>query len=403
MDFARRVLRLSLLSTLLGGGALARQAPPASPPTAAPKSSPVVASPKQASHPDLPLIDEFVLRSECVSEFWKRDRSIQSGVVRPLDWKEGEKLPVAYDVHGFGGSHLVAWQRGPLIQKAMQAGTIPRMLYVFLNAQYEWGHHEFADSRCNGPWGKALTTEFIPALEKKFGAVAEPAARLLTGHSSGGWSVLWLQVTYPDFFGGCWATSPDSVDFRDFTGIDIYSFENAYTDPDGKPIMLVRQRGQFVSSIQQYVGMERAQEPVGGQFFSFNAVFSEKGPDGKPKQLFDWESGAIDADVADSWRPYDISLNLRENWKTLGPKVAGKVHVWCGTIDTYRLEGALTLMKEELDKLHADVDILLVPGRDHGSIFAPHPEYWPKGMLDRIYHEMAESFAKHSKEAAPAR
>src|SRR5688572_27419559 len=350
------------------------------------------------ARPPTPFIDEFVLESECVSAFWKKERSIRAGVVRPLDWKEGEKLPVAYNVHGFGGSHRSAWRAGPQLQKDMQLGTTPRMLYVFLDAQYEWGHHEFADSRCNGPWGKALTTEFIPALEKQFGAIGEPSARFVTGHSSGGWSSLWLQVTYPEFFGGCWATAPDSIDFRDFTGIDIYSYENAYVDPEGRPIMLMRRRGEFVVSIQQYTQGEHERNQIGGQFFSFNAVFSEPGADGMPKPLFDWKTGAIDAKVADSWRPYDISLILRENWKTLGPKLEGRVHVWIGLLDTFRLEGAVILLKEELEKLGVEdeIDILLVEGRDHGSIAAPHEEHWPKGMMERIHREMFASYEAHA-------
>jgi S-formylglutathione hydrolase FrmB len=371
---------------------------------AAPLETPPLLSPQQKPqtqrHPDLPLVDEFVMKSECVSAFAKKERVIEAGVVRPLDWKEGDKLPVAYNVHGFGGNHLVAWEPygGPMLQAQMKSGEAPRMIYVFLNAQFEWGHHEFADSRCNGPWGQALTTEFIPALEKKFGAIGQPWARFLTGHSSGGWSTLWLQVNYPDFFGGCWSTAPDSVDFRDFTGIDVYHYDNAFVDPQGEPIMLVRSHGKFVASIKDYVTEERQSEPVGGQFFSFNAVFSEMGKDGMPKQIFDWKTGAIDHDVADSWEKYDIALILRENWKKLEPKLAGKVHVYVGTIDTYRLEGALKLLKEDLAKLKADseVQILFVEGRDHGTLYAPHPQLWPKGMMERIHREMFETYTKNA-------
>jgi enterochelin esterase-like enzyme len=109
-----------------------------------------------------------------------------AGVVRPLDWKEGEKLPVVYNVHGFGGSHRSAWGMGPSLQKAEQTGDMPRMLYVFLNAQCPLGHHVFADSANNGPWGTALVAEFLPALEKEFRAGGAPSTRFLTGHSSGG-------------------------------------------------------------------------------------------------------------------------------------------------------------------------------------------------------------------------
>ena len=394
-------LALGLIAALAPISTLAQNAPATDAVQTAPQGAP------QQARPDVPGITEFKLRSACVSAFWKKDRFIEAGVVEPLDRKKGEELPVVYNVHGFGGSHEVAWFEGPNLQKAMQSGASPRMLYVFLNAQFEWGHHEFADSACNGPWGQALTREFIPALEKKFNAVGDPTGRFLTGHSSGGWSTLWLQVTYPDYFGGCWSTAPDSVDFRDFTGIDIYSYENAYTDPEGRTIMLERRKGEFVKSIQQYVNDERRSEPVGGQFFSFNAVFGEKGADGLPKQLFDWKTGAIDSAVADSWRPYDIALTIRNNWKTLGPKISGKVHIYVGTQDTYRLEGALELLRDDLKAFGVTQDkiqILFVEGRDHGTLFQPEATLWPKGMMERIHREMFGAYQKtHPAPAPPAK
>ncbi len=73
-----------------------------------------------------------------------------------------------------------------------------------------FGHSVFADSANNGPVGEALIMELIPAIEERFRIIAEPSAQFVGGHSSGGWSSLWLQVTYPDYFGGCWSTGPGS-------------------------------------------------------------------------------------------------------------------------------------------------------------------------------------------------
>ena len=103
----------------------------------------------------------------------------------------------------------------------MADGTLPEMINVYLDGSCPMGHHEFADSANDGPWGQALTKEFIPYLESKFRMDAVPSGRLLTGHSSGGWSTLWLQVNYPEVFGGTWSTSPDPVDFRSFSGADL--------------------------------------------------------------------------------------------------------------------------------------------------------------------------------------
>lgn len=58
-------------------------------------------------------------------------------------------------------------------------------ILVFLDGMFNGGHQEFADSANNGPWGNALTTEFIPNTETYFRAVNSPSARFVAGHSSG--------------------------------------------------------------------------------------------------------------------------------------------------------------------------------------------------------------------------
>lgn len=340
----------------------------------------------RAPPPDTEHVRHFRLQSELLTKFWGRPMFVEAGVVVPPH-TTGEKLPVCYSIHGFGGSYRSAWRRGPPLVAEMEAGG-PRLIHVFLQAHFPLGHHVFADSVNNGPWGRALTEEFIPALERAFPADGTPRGRFLTGHSSGGWSSLWLQYAYPKFFGGVWSTAPDSVDFRDFTGIDVYTFENAFRDPKGAPIPLVRRNGEWAMTIEEFVRREFARRDHGGQFASFNAVFSPRGDDGRPMRLFDIETGVIDRAVAESWKPYDIALQLRTRWDELRPDLAGKIHVFMGTQDTFRLEGALRLMQQDLEKIGAEVTILFAEGRDHGSLLQPHPELWPDGLLARIHREM---------------
>ncbi len=346
----------------------------------------------QEAFPQSDTLQLFEQRSELLSKFWGREHAIRAGVVLPPDLRADEKLPVCYSIHGFGGSHRSALRVGPALSEGMQAGTTPRMLYVFLDARCPMGHHEFADSVNNGPWGEALTTEFVPALEQKFQACGEARGRFLTGHSSGGWSSLWLQVAYPEFWNGTWSTAPDPVDFRDFTGIDIYRFENAFVDPRGEPIQLMRRGGEWVATIEQFVTREMAQGSYGGQFMSFNAVFSPRGEDGRPMSLFDPKTGRIDRAVVDYWRKYDIADVLRSKWTALGPKLVGKLHVYVGTQDTFRLEGAVRLLQADLKELGSDAQFEFAEGRDHGTLFNAHPELWPDGMLARIHREMRARF-----------
>jgi S-formylglutathione hydrolase FrmB len=342
--------------------------------------------------PEVEGVEYFRIQSQRLTDFWGRPTFVEAGVVLPVDRDPDTKTPVCYSIHGFGGSHREAWYFGAPLRDRMREANYPPMIYVYLNAQFPLGHHEFADSANNGPWGAALTEEFIPALEEKFAAAAVPTGRFLTGHSSGGWSSLWLQVTYPKFFGGTWSTAPDSVDFRDFTGIDIYTYANAYTDPQGQPIQLMRRRDRWVMTIKQYVDQEVSRGKTGGQFASFDAAFSPRGEDGNPMPLFDRQTGAIDPEVAKAWEKYDIRLVLKRNWSQLAPDLQGKLHIYVGTLDTYRLEGATRLLKAELETLGSDAEVLLVEGRNHGSLGQPHPEYWPKGMITHIHQSMWKSW-----------
>lgn len=323
--------------------------------------------------------------SRQLSAFWGRPIKMQASVLVPPGYEasKNQKYPTVYLVHGYGGDHLSQLRGFPVMTKLMEEKKIPEMIYVALNAHFSLGHHVFADSANNGPWGRALTTEFIPHLEKQFRMDGKVSGRFLTGHSSGGWSTLWLQINYPDVFGGTWSTAPDPVDFRNFTGPDLTlnPLPNAYADASGKDYNLVRMNGQNVMSLRQYARQERVLGYYGGQFASFEAVFGPKGPDGQPMPLFDRETGRIDPLVAEAWEKYNISQLLRANWKTLGPKLKGKLHIIVGTADTFHLDEGVRLLEAELKKLRSDAKIKYVEGKDHFNLYRD-------GLNERIASEI---------------
>ena len=325
---------------------------------------------------------EFV--SPMLSAFWGRPMKMEATVVLPPDYDKSKttRYATVYSVTGYGGTHLGGLRTAASLAKDMADGKTPEMIYVYLEAHCSLGHHVFADSANNGPWGTALEKEFIPYLEKQFRMDARPTGRFLTGHSSGGWSTLWVMITHPDFFGGTWSTSPDPVDFRNFTGPDItkYPPQNIYSDAAGKEYNLVRAGPIQIMTIRQYAQLEHVLGYYGGQFASFNAVFSPKGPDGQP-MLADFETGKIDPFVQKAWGKYDISRVLRNNWKTLGPKLKGKIHIVVGTADTFHLNEPVRLLDDELKKLGSDAKIEYIEGRDHFNLYEG-------GLRERIAKEM---------------
>ncbi|MCM3872715.1 MAG: esterase family protein [Pyrinomonadaceae bacterium] len=326
-------------------------------------------------HPiaDTESIKLVTFQSPALSAFWGRPIMMRAGVLLPASYASSGKAryPVVYRIHGFGGSHEGAWRSGPGLLKKMTDGALPEMINVYLDGSCPMGHHEFADSANNGPWGQALTKEFIPYLERKFRMDGLPRGRLLTGHSSGGWSTLWLQVNYPDVFGGTWSTSPDPVDFRSFSGADLTKLppENFYNGPGGKPRNIFRFKGRDIFSWYQFAHFARVVGEYGGQIESFEAVFSPRGEDGRPMPLFDRDTGSIDPFVQKAWDRYDISRLLVANWKSLGPKLRGKLHLVVGTADNFHLEEAVYILRDTLKGLGSDATFEIIEGRDHMDLF----------------------------------
>jgi hypothetical protein len=330
----------------------------------------------------------FKLQSKLLTEFYGRPTYIKGVVLLPDEYLKDltAKFPVYYEVPGFGGDYMMlSGGDSERIANETHIDGTP-ILYVFLDPNVPTGHCVFADSANNGPWGQALTTEYIPAVEGAYRGIGKTSERFVGGHSSGGWSSLWLQVAYPEVFGGVWSTSPDPVDFHLFQLINLYDpNQNMFKDVDGKPIPLARQGTTPSIFYKPFSDMER---PIRGeQLGSFEAVFSPKGSDGQPEQLWNRDTGAINQHVVEQWKKYDIAMKIKDEWPTLGPKLKGKLHVFCGDIDTFYLDGALKLLKAEMTGLPgSDAEIEIVPG-DHFTMMSAD-------LRNKIHHEMAEQIKK---------
>jgi hypothetical protein len=323
--------------------------------------------------------------SPALSAFWGRPVHIRGWAALPPGYaKDGPRFPTVYSTGGFGSTLMSAQGNAAAMIDLMAKGEAPPMIWIYLDESSPTGTHEFADSVNNGPWGQALTAEFIPWIEKQYAMDAKPASRFLTGHSSGGWATLWLQVRYPKVFGGSWPTSPDPSDFHDFTNIDIYApGANAYRDAQGQPLPLVRDKGKVIATFEQFAKMERAIGPYGGQLASFEWVFSPKGPDGRPMPLYDRLTGQVDPEVATYWRDhYDIAHVVERDWPTLKRDLDGKIHLTVGTADTFYLDGPAHRLQAVFDKLGAHQDFTFLPDRTHFDLFKQGDD--DRGLMKEI-------------------
>jgi enterochelin esterase-like enzyme len=336
---------------------------------------------------DVAQLQEF--ESPMLTRFRGRSTKIRAWVMLPPGYaKDKGTYPTVYWTHGFGGGIESALIEGLRIYERMKAGKMPPMIWVMLDESCPQGTHEFADSVNDGPWGAALTTEFIPFIESKYRMDARRDGRFVQGHSSGGWASLQLEVNYPSVFGGTWSTSPDPSDFHDFTGIDLYAdHANVYHRPDGSPYPIIRDKGQVVATFEQFARLEQVLGPYGGQIASFDYVFSPRGPSGRPEPMFDRATGNVYPDVVAYWREhYDLAYIVQTHWAERGADLKGRIHLYVGTADTFYLDGAAHKLDAVLQTLGADAHFTYIPDRTHFDLYTVGTDHL--ALFDEIGEQM---------------
>jgi hypothetical protein len=243
--------------------------------------------------------------------------------------------------------------------KQWTSKNFPRFLVVEIQHANPYYDDSYAVNSANlGPYGDAIMFELLPEIEKQFRGIGQGWARFTYGGSTGGWEALAAQMFYPDEFNGCFAACPDPVDFRAYCLVDLYKDTNAFWyDSEFKKLPRPSHRnylGQIQATMEEtnhYELVLGTHSRSGDQWDIWEAVFSPQGEDGYPKRIFNKETGVIDKKVAEYWKEnFDLRYILQRDWKTLGPKLEGKLHIFCGDMDNYYLNDAVYLMEDFLKK-----------------------------------------------------
>jgi len=237
------------------------------------------------------------------------------------------------------------------------APKTPRYLVIKIQHANPYYDDSYAVNSANlGPYGDAIETELMPAIEKKFRGIGQGWARFLYGGSTGGWESLAVQMFYPEHYNGAFVACPDPVDFHAYMTRDLYKDDNMFYEQGAeKRIEQPAMRdylGHTLISMRDNIAYEAAlgdRGRSGEQFDIWQAVYSPEGKDGYPQPIFDKQTGAIDHKTAAYWHDhYDLDAILQRDWKTLGPKLQGKLHIYVGSDDTYFLNDAVYLMEDFL-------------------------------------------------------
>jgi Putative esterase len=326
---------------------------------------------------DTAWVKHLRIQSKLLSRFWGRPIYLGAVVLLPRDYAAhpDRQYPVIYaqpehsrkdppfefatvpprDAEADRRQRAInGYESGYEFYQSWQSDHFPRVIAVsFLTPTPFADWSGAVDSANNGPYGNAIMTELIPAIEERFRVLRRPYGRVLTGRASGGRAALTLQLLHPESFGGIWVFRPWPFDFRLYFGLDVYQNENAFrlkaTDlpsfgrnpsqwspvergyartTTGSSFVTLQQASQHDAVM---VGMAGG-DPIGAD----DAILGPVGENGRPKPLWDRTTGAIDHSVAEYWREHsDLVQYTESHWSTIGRLLVGKLHFYVDDLDEF--------------------------------------------------------------------
>jgi hypothetical protein len=300
---------------------------------------------------DTAVVKHIKFQSQILTKWWGQPIYLGATILLPKDY---DKHPEAHYPINYVQGHFTLRPPGNFgsggdFDKLWMAETTPRFVYATLLYPSPYYDDSYAvNSENNGPYGDAIMQELIPAIETQFRVIRQPWARMTSGGSTGGWIAAAHQIFYPDFYGGSFASCPDSVDFNYHQIVNVYKDPNAYyidhgwlkvdrpsqRRPDGTVVLTMKAENNY-----ELVVGDKSRS--GGQWDIWEATYSPVGKDGYPMRVWNKETGEIAHTVAEKWKKYDLLDVLKTNWATLGPKVGHKLNVYVGDMDSYYLNDAV--------------------------------------------------------------
>ncbi|UAK23618.1 hypothetical protein [Sphingomonas nostoxanthinifaciens] len=337
---------------------------------------------------DTPFVKHIRIQSALLTKYWGRPTYLGAYVLLPAGFAEHPQAHFPLMVnHGHFPEGIDGWRESPpdptlkpdyserfhlagynRIQQQESyanyqkwiAKDFPRFLVVQIEHANPFFDDSYAVNSANlGPYGDAINKELIPEIEKRFRGIGQGWARFTYGGSTGGWEAMATQVFYPDMYNGAFIACPDPIDFRAYTTIALYKDKNAFFE---QGVAVRNERIAMRDYLGQNIATQRDENIMelvmgdktrsGGQYDIWQAVFGPMGADGYPQPIFDKATGVIDPATAAYWREhFDLTHIVERDWKTLAPKLQGKLHIYVGSADTYFLTNAVYFAQDTLEKL----------------------------------------------------
>jgi hypothetical protein len=186
---------------------------------------------------DTKYLRHIRIQSALLTKFWGRPMFLSAIVLVPAGFDEHPQRALPADdlsrsfSRGFRrlSHHAARPESEARLQRALSSGGLQphraggelqvlsamdlRGISAFSDRQIQHANPYYDDSYAVnsanvGPYGDAIETELIPAIESSFAGSGQGWARFTYGGSTGGWEALAVQVFYPEHYNGAFCRLP---------------------------------------------------------------------------------------------------------------------------------------------------------------------------------------------------
>lgn len=174
------------------------------------------------------------------------------------------RYPVIYWLHGKGGDESAATWISSYLRSAINAGTIPETIMVFVNGAEQSFYSDSYDGAI--PVETMIIRDLIGHIDGSYRTLAERRGRALEGFSMGGFGALKFAAKYPEMF----------------ASVNVYGA--AFGDPQDPPIdpvwseiMFAGDAGLYTSNTPEY-WLERNRERILAEGLQLRVVVGDADP-----------------------------------------------------------------------------------------------------------------------------
>jgi enterochelin esterase family protein len=274
-------------------------------------------------------------------------------VFSPRERADDVALPMLYYLPGYGGSSedfLTAGERSPfarLVQQMAADGFALRIAVV--DARNRWGGSQYLNSPAQGNYADYVCDEIVPTVEARFALAKGRNARIVAGHSSGGYGALMLGMKRQKLFGAVIGLSPDS---------DFELTHRPFVEEPAVRRVTRAELNAFLSPVAD------TPLPADGTVRLMCGLSAAYAPVGKEEPgRFEWvwdERGEFQPRVWRKWLDHDPLLLIRKNADAFAPDQ--RIYLDGSAHDEWRFNISARRMFDVLEKRPASVTFYEPPG-----------------------------------------